>query len=168
MKIAFLGTGLMGTGFVRRMLAQGHEVSVWNRSADKARALEAHGARAFATAAEAVRGVDRVHLMVADDAVVDAGVVVGPAEDLVHRQQVVCRVEPQGHPTQRGAYPQAGGIAAGAGEVAPEDLRRMLVYPQHVACCGVVPAVQNRTGNFAEPAPSDLHSTSKVTGSTLP
>ena len=72
MKIAFLGTGLMGTGFVRRMLAQGHEVSVWNRSADKARALEAHGARACASAAEAVRGVDRVHLMVADDAVVDA------------------------------------------------------------------------------------------------
>lgn len=71
MKIAFLGTGLMGTGFVRRMLSQGHELSVWNRSADKACALEPHGARACASAAEAVRGVDRVHLMVADDAVVD-------------------------------------------------------------------------------------------------
>ena len=32
MRIAFLGTGLMGTGFVTRMLAQGHEVAVWNRS----------------------------------------------------------------------------------------------------------------------------------------
>jgi len=72
MKIAFLGTGLMGTGFVRRMLSQGHQVTVWNRSADKAHALEAHGARACASAAEAVNGVDRVHLMVADDAVVDA------------------------------------------------------------------------------------------------
>jgi 3-hydroxyisobutyrate dehydrogenase len=72
MKIAFLGTGLMGTGFVRRMLSQGHHVTVWNRSADKAQALEAHGARACASAAEAVNGVDRVHLMVADDAVVDA------------------------------------------------------------------------------------------------
>jgi 3-hydroxyisobutyrate dehydrogenase len=72
MKIAFLGTGLMGTGFVRRMLSQGHQVTVWNRSADKAQALEAHGARACASAAEAVNGVDRVHLMVADDAVVDA------------------------------------------------------------------------------------------------
>jgi 3-hydroxyisobutyrate dehydrogenase len=71
MKIAFLGTGLMGTGFVRRMLSQGHDVTVWNRSAEKARALEAYGARAVASAAEAVRGVDRVHLMVADDAVVD-------------------------------------------------------------------------------------------------
>ncbi|MFN7645571.1 MAG: NAD(P)-dependent oxidoreductase [Burkholderiales bacterium] len=72
MKIAFLGTGLMGTGFVRRMLSQGHQVTVWNRSADKAQALEAHGARACPSAAEAVSGVDRVHLMVADDAVVDA------------------------------------------------------------------------------------------------
>jgi 3-hydroxyisobutyrate dehydrogenase len=62
----------MGTGFVRRMLSQGHQVTVWNRSADKAQALEAHGARACASAAEAVSGVDRVHLMVADDAVVDA------------------------------------------------------------------------------------------------
>jgi 3-hydroxyisobutyrate dehydrogenase len=72
MKIAFLGTGLMGTGFVRRMLSQGHQVTVWNRSADKAQVLEAYGARACASAAEAVSGVDRVHLMVADDAVVDA------------------------------------------------------------------------------------------------
>ena len=47
MKIAFFGTGLMGSGFVRRLRAQGHEVNVWNRSAAKARALEAHGARAF-------------------------------------------------------------------------------------------------------------------------
>ena len=72
MKIAFLGTGLMGTGFVTRMLAQGHEVAVWNRSAGKTAALERLGARAFASAADAVRDVERVHLMLADDAVVDA------------------------------------------------------------------------------------------------
>ena len=72
MKIAFLGTGLMGAGFVRRMLTQGHEVAVWNRSADKARALAAYGARVATNAPDAVRGVERVHLMLADDAVVDA------------------------------------------------------------------------------------------------
>ena len=33
MKIAFFGTGLMGSGFVRRARANGHEVNVWNRSA---------------------------------------------------------------------------------------------------------------------------------------
>lgn len=72
MKIAFLGTGLMGTGFVRRLRATGHEVNVWNRSADKARRLEADGARAFANAADAIAGVDRIHLSLADDASVDA------------------------------------------------------------------------------------------------
>ena len=72
MKIAFLGTGLMGTGFVRRLLSQGHEVQVWNRTAAKAQALQAQGAKAFADAAAAVAGVDRVHLSLADDDSVDA------------------------------------------------------------------------------------------------
>ena len=72
MKIAFFGAGLMGTGFVRRMLANGDEVNVWNRSPERAKALEEHGARAFADPAEAVRGVDRIHLSLADDASVDA------------------------------------------------------------------------------------------------
>jgi 3-hydroxyisobutyrate dehydrogenase len=72
MKIAFLGIGLMGAGFVRRMLAQGHEVAAWNRSPAKAQALEALGARACANAADAVRGAERVHLMLSDDAAVDS------------------------------------------------------------------------------------------------
>lgn len=72
MKIAFLGTGLMGAAFVRRLLGQGHEVSVWNRSPAKAEALQAHGARACADAADAVRGAQRIHLSLADDASVDA------------------------------------------------------------------------------------------------
>ncbi len=72
MKLAFFGTGLMGSGFVRRMRANGHEVNVWNRSPAKARALEAHGARAFADAAQALGGVERIHLSLADDASVDA------------------------------------------------------------------------------------------------
>lgn len=72
MKIAFFGTGLMGSGFVRRMLATGHEVSVWNRSAAKARALEANGAKAFDDPAAALAGADRIHLSLSDDASVDA------------------------------------------------------------------------------------------------
>lgn len=70
--IAFLGTGRLGSGFVRRLLDLGVSVHVWNRSPAAAKALEAHGARAFATAAEAVHGVERVHLALADDASVDA------------------------------------------------------------------------------------------------
>ena len=72
MKIAFFGTGLMGSGFVRRLRANGHEVNVWNRSPAKARALQAEGARAFDDAAAALAGAGRIHLSLADDASVDA------------------------------------------------------------------------------------------------
>lgn len=72
MKVAFFGTGLMGSGFVRRMRANGHEVNVWNRSPAKAQALEAAGARPFADPAAALAGVERVHLSLSDDASVDA------------------------------------------------------------------------------------------------
>ncbi len=69
--MAWLGTGLLGSGFVRAMLGRGETVHVWNRSADKAKALEADGAAAFADPAEAVRGAELVHLTLSDDAAVD-------------------------------------------------------------------------------------------------
>lgn len=72
MKIAFFGTGLMGSGFVRHLCANGHEVSVWNRTAAKARALEAYGAKAFDDPVAALAGAGRIHLSLADDASVDA------------------------------------------------------------------------------------------------
>ena len=81
MKIAWLGTGMMGSGFVRNLRKHGHEVNVWNRSAEKARALEAAGVQTFATPAEAVLGVERIHLILSDDASVDA--VLEPLADLI-------------------------------------------------------------------------------------
>lgn len=69
--IAFLGTGLLGSGFVHAALARGERVTVWNRTIAKARLLEAEGARVAATPAEAVRGAARVHLVLKDDAVVE-------------------------------------------------------------------------------------------------
>jgi 3-hydroxyisobutyrate dehydrogenase len=81
MKIAFFGTGLMGSGFVRRLLASGHEVNVWNRSAAKAQSLQDAGAKAFADPASALAGAQRVHLSLSDDASVDA--VLEPLADKV-------------------------------------------------------------------------------------
>lgn len=69
--IAWLGTGLLGAGFVRAALGRGETVHVWNRSLDKARALEADGATAFVDPAEAVRGAARVHITLSDDTAVD-------------------------------------------------------------------------------------------------
>ncbi len=69
--IAFFGMGLLGTGFVRALRRRGEDVRVWNRTAEKARVLEADGAHAFADVAEAARGATRIHLTLADDAAVD-------------------------------------------------------------------------------------------------
>src|SRR5471032_1040632 len=69
--IAYLGTGLLGTNFVRAFIARGETVHVWNRSGDKARALEQYGAKAFENPADAVRGAEQIHLTLSDDAAVD-------------------------------------------------------------------------------------------------
>ena len=71
-QIAYLGTGLLGSGFVEAALARGDQVTVWNRTVAKAEALVAFGAVVAATPAEAVRGVERVHLVLPDDAVVES------------------------------------------------------------------------------------------------
>jgi 3-hydroxyisobutyrate dehydrogenase len=69
--VAFIGTGLLGSGMVEGMLRRGDAVTVWNRTAAKARALEALGAKVAATAADAVASADHVHMTLPDDAVVD-------------------------------------------------------------------------------------------------
>lgn len=71
-KLAFLGTGLLGSAMAEGMLKRGESVTVWNRTASKARALEKLGAAVATTPGEAVAGVARVHMTFSDDAVVDA------------------------------------------------------------------------------------------------
>ena len=70
--ITILGTGLLGTGFAQALRKRGESVRVWNRSPEKARALAALGATPFADPADAVRGAERTHIVVSDDAAVDA------------------------------------------------------------------------------------------------
>jgi 3-hydroxyisobutyrate dehydrogenase len=71
--IAWLGTGLLGANYTRAAHRRGETVRVWNRTAAKAQALADEGvASAFSSPAEAVAGVERVHLTLSDDAAVDA------------------------------------------------------------------------------------------------
>ena len=69
--IAFLGTGLLGSAFVEAAARRGERLTVWNRTIDKARALEPLGVTVAATPADAVRGARRVHLVLKDDDVVE-------------------------------------------------------------------------------------------------
>jgi 3-hydroxyisobutyrate dehydrogenase-like beta-hydroxyacid dehydrogenase len=71
MKIGFLGLGKMGTAIVRHLVAAGHQVTVWNRSRNKADALASVGIHVAATPAEASEGAEIVVTMVFDDAAVE-------------------------------------------------------------------------------------------------
>ncbi|MFE0099990.1 NAD(P)-dependent oxidoreductase [Streptomyces sp. NPDC059009] len=64
-KIAFLGLGHMGAPMARQLLAAGHPLTVWNRTAAKAGPLAAQGARVAADPADAVRDADVVITMLA-------------------------------------------------------------------------------------------------------
>jgi 3-hydroxyisobutyrate dehydrogenase-like beta-hydroxyacid dehydrogenase len=68
MKIGFLGLGNMGTPMALRLLAAGHELSVWNRTEERTKPLIHEGAIAAATPAEAELGADAVMTMLLDDA----------------------------------------------------------------------------------------------------
>ena len=70
-RIAFLGTGLLGSGMVRHFLNAGTPVTVWNRTESKARALEREGAGFAASPVEAVSQADHIHFVLPDDQVVD-------------------------------------------------------------------------------------------------
>jgi len=69
--IAYLGTGLLGSALAEAAAKRGDQVTVWNRTADNARALEQFGIHVASSPADAVRGATRVHLVLKDDPVVD-------------------------------------------------------------------------------------------------
>ncbi|HEY8774799.1 MAG TPA: NAD(P)-dependent oxidoreductase [Gaiellaceae bacterium] len=69
MRVAVLGTGIMGSGITRNLAAAGHEVQAWNRTRAKAEGL---GAEVADTPAEAVAGAEAVITMLADGPAVDA------------------------------------------------------------------------------------------------
>ncbi|MEE8352799.1 MAG: NAD(P)-dependent oxidoreductase [Rhodospirillales bacterium] len=66
-KVAFIGTGNMGSGMAGCLLSAGHSLSVYNRTAEKAEALVGRGAKLAATPKEAATGADAVIVIVADD-----------------------------------------------------------------------------------------------------
>lgn len=89
MKIGFIGLGQMGSGIAANLIKAGHEVTVWNRSADKAAPLIALGAHGAGTPTEAAAG-DVVMSMLADDHAVEAvvyggdGILGAPALHVSH------------------------------------------------------------------------------------
>jgi 3-hydroxyisobutyrate dehydrogenase-like beta-hydroxyacid dehydrogenase len=67
MKVAFIGLGNMGSHMARHLLRAGHELTVWNRTPEKAEHLRSAGAKVASSPAEAVKDVQAVVTMLADD-----------------------------------------------------------------------------------------------------
>lgn len=67
-RVAVLGLGAMGSRMAARLLAAGHSVTVWNRSAGPVAALVERGAVSAQTPCAAVAGCEFVVAMVYDDA----------------------------------------------------------------------------------------------------
>ncbi|MDQ1741604.1 MAG: 3-hydroxyisobutyrate dehydrogenase [Pseudonocardiales bacterium] len=72
MRVAILGTGIMGAPMARNVLAAGHDVSAWNRSREKAEPLAEDGITVADSVADAVAGADVVVTMLADAGAVEA------------------------------------------------------------------------------------------------
>lgn len=90
MTLAFIGLGKMGTGIAHNLLRAGHQVTVYNRSRDKAEALASEGARVAQSPADACRGAEAVLSMLADDHAVasvlfgESGILSGLPKASVH------------------------------------------------------------------------------------
>jgi 3-hydroxyisobutyrate dehydrogenase-like beta-hydroxyacid dehydrogenase len=70
--LAFLGLGQMGAPIARLLLAQGHNVTLWNRDRGKADAIQSGSSRVATSPQDAVSNAAIVFTMLADDAATEA------------------------------------------------------------------------------------------------
>ena len=89
MKVGFVGLGNMGFGMAANLIKAGHEVTVYNRTASKMKALVEQGAHPAARVTDACRG-EAVITMLADDGAVeniafgDEGITGGLGKGAIH------------------------------------------------------------------------------------
>src|ERR1019366_6258 len=90
MRIGFIGLGKMGSAMARNLLRAGHQVTVYNRTREKAEALAAEGARVADSPAAACAGAEAALTMLADAAAVQRvaiggdGIAGALAPDAIH------------------------------------------------------------------------------------
>jgi len=92
MKVGFIGLGRMGHAMAERLIAGGHEVGAYNRTAEKLKPLIERGARAMSSIKAAATFGEAVFTMLTDDAAVTAVVTEpgGIKESLPHGGVHIC------------------------------------------------------------------------------
>jgi 3-hydroxyisobutyrate dehydrogenase len=72
MKVGIAGTGRMGAAIAARLMGLGHELTVWNRTAEKTKELAAAGAKVAASPAALAGSVDVVITILTDEKAIEA------------------------------------------------------------------------------------------------
>jgi len=89
MKVGLIGLGNMGSGMAANLLKTGHDLTVYNRTPDRLKALVQQGAHSAAQVADACHG-DAVITMLSDDAALesvvfgDRGVIASLGANAIH------------------------------------------------------------------------------------
>jgi 3-hydroxyisobutyrate dehydrogenase-like beta-hydroxyacid dehydrogenase len=89
MKVALVGTGIMGSGMADHFMKEGYEVYVWNRSPENAQKLIDQGAIATSTPKEATEKADMIFEVTANDEssravwLGDEGILAGASSDKI-------------------------------------------------------------------------------------
>lgn len=89
MRVAVLGTGLMGTGFAEGLLNAGHEVIVYNRTKARTEGLVALGATAVDTPVEAFEKADASILVMIDGAAVRSTLLEEATKASLHGKKIL-------------------------------------------------------------------------------
>src|ERR1700730_5662468 len=90
MNLAFIGLGKMGSAMARNLLRAGHKLAVYNRTRERAEALQHDGAGVADSPADACRDADAALTMVADDNALEEvvfgkdGIASGLKNDCIH------------------------------------------------------------------------------------
>lgn len=79
MRVALLGTGLLGSAMATRLAESGHQVTVWNRTPSRAASLAESGILVADSVSEAVANNDLILLVLGDAEAIDA--VLFPLDD---------------------------------------------------------------------------------------
>lgn len=72
MKVGIAGTGRMGAAIGTRLMDLGHELTVWNRTPEKTKALAAAGARIASSPGALAEAVEVIITIVTDDKAIEA------------------------------------------------------------------------------------------------
>jgi 3-hydroxyisobutyrate dehydrogenase-like beta-hydroxyacid dehydrogenase len=121
-KIGFLGLGEMGTPMATRLLRAGHDLTVWNRSAERTAPLAKQGATVASSPAQAAAGADFVITMLATPEALEQvlfgsdGVAAGAAENVLR-----AKMSAEAMPTN--AAGRAGQILIDMSTVGPDEVR---------------------------------------------